>query len=76
MLEKVTAKSNKYILLAPIFTTIILAGPVGWFFIDLSDKNYSRMPFLFVISLIVTVVAVIQWMMFFLNRAVSKEMDE
>jgi hypothetical protein len=72
-MEEMIVKSNKYFLLAPLITTIILAGPVGWFFIDLSDKNYSRIPFLFVMSLVLTAVSTIQWMIFLKNKADLKD---
>jgi hypothetical protein len=48
--------------------TIILIGPVGWFFVDINTQYYDRLPFIFISSLILTTVTTFLWKNYFDER--------
>jgi 4-amino-4-deoxy-L-arabinose transferase-like glycosyltransferase len=75
-IRKIIAKANKHFLLSPLMATFVLIGPIAWFFIDLSDHRYDRLPVLFVSSLVVMALTAVLWMIFFWNKADEKELNE
>jgi hypothetical protein len=44
-----------------VCSTLVFAGPVGWFFLDLSDGRYDRLVWLFVMSLVTCALATWRW---------------
>lgn len=46
----------------PAVMTLVTLGPIGWFFIHWSSGNYDKLPFVFVASLICTILSTIFWM--------------
>ena len=48
-----------------ILLTLVSIGPIGWFFIDLFEKRYDRLVFLFVVSLALAVICAVFWTLFF-----------
>jgi len=44
-----------------ILLTLVSLGPIGWFFVDLLERRYDRLIFLFVTSIIVTAICAVFW---------------
>ena len=42
--------------------TLVTLGPVGWFFINWSSESYDKLPVVFVVALLCTILSTIFWM--------------
>ena len=59
-----------------ILLTLVSLGPIGWFFVDLLERRYDRLIFLFVASIIVTAICAAFWTAYFCFARKADDADD
>ncbi len=57
----------------PILTTFVSLGPVGYFILELLEGKIDRLLFLFIVSIAVTIVSTLTWVIYFYFKKSDKE---